>query len=236
MAKKDYENAKIDRSKTAVMAGCMLMPFQQLIAFMGFTEGLIAMHEEPEAVKELLHYMADFYVPIIEKTIEYYQPDIFYILDDTAAKLNPFISVAMYRDILMPVYMKLTQAARDRGLPIQFHNCGRCEDFYDDMLKLGVVYTDPAQTTNDLLAAKEKYGTKLVFCGGWDWDLPEHAPQVTEEAVRQSVRDAIDKYAPGGSYAFAGGVLGRYGDDRAKEINRWVQEEVLSYGKNYYDK
>ena len=43
------------------------MPFQQLIAFMGFTEGLIAMHEEPEAVKELLHYMADFYVPIIEK-------------------------------------------------------------------------------------------------------------------------------------------------------------------------
>ena len=93
----------------------------------------------------------------------------------------------MYRDILMPVYMKLTQAARDRGLPIQFHNCGRCEDFYDDMLKLGVVYTDPAQTTNDLLAAKEKYGTKLVFAAV-GLDLPEHAPQVTEEAVRQSVR------------------------------------------------
>ena len=136
----------------------------------------------------------------------------------------------MYRDILMPVYMKLTQAARDRGLPIQFHNCGRCEDFYDDMLKLGVVYTDPAQTTNDLLAAKEKYGTKLVFCGGWDWDLPEHAPQVTEEAVRQSVRDALTNTRRA-AVTPSPAVLGRYGDDRAKEINRWVQEEVLSHGK-----
>ena len=113
----------------------------------------------------------------------------------------------MYRDILMPVYMKLTQAARDRGLPIQFHNCGRCEDFYDDMLKLGVVYTDPAQTTNDLLAAKEKYGTKLVFCGGWDWDLLRTCAAGYGRSCAAVCQDAIDKYAPGGSYAFAGGVF-----------------------------
>lgn len=236
MAKKDYEKSKIDRTQSAVMAGCGLMPFQQLMAFMGFTEGLCAMFEEPEAVKELLHFMADFYVPLIEKTLEYYQPDIFYLLDDSAAKLNPFISVEMYRDILKPVYVKLTNAARERGIPIQFHNCGRCEDFIDDMLDFGVVYTDPAQTTNDLLSVKEKYGDKFVLCGGWDWKMPETWPVVDEEAVRQTVRDAIDKYAPGGGYAFGGGVLGKHNDPVTKEVNRWLQEEVASYGKNYYSK
>ncbi|MCR3921214.1 MAG: veratrol--corrinoid protein metyltransferase [Firmicutes bacterium] len=236
MAEKDYEKAEIDRNKTAVMAGGGFMPFQQLMAFMGFTEGLCAMYEEPEAVKELLHFMADFYVPIIEKTLDHYKPDIYYMLDDTAAKMNPFVSLKMYRDILKPVYVKLAQPANDRGIPIQFHNCGRCEDFIDDMLDFGVVFTDPSQTTNDLLAVKEKYANKLVISGGWDWVMPKTWPIVDEEAVRQTVRDSIDSYAPGGGYAFGGGVLGRHNDPVTKEVNRWIQEEVSVYGKNYYSK
>lgn len=236
MAQKDIEEAKIDRTQTALMAPCDLMPFQQLMAFMGFTEGLCAMYEEPEEVKDLLNYLSDFVVILVEKTLDYYKPDIFYILDDTAAKLNPFISVEMYRDILKPIYVKLAKPANDRGIPLQFHNCGRCEDFYDDMLDFGVKITDPAQGVNNLSAVKEKYKGRLALAGCWDWVVPDTWPEVDEEKVRQSVRDVIDSYAPGGGYAFGGGVIGRVDDPLTKEINGWVQEEAYNYGRDYYIK
>lgn len=234
MAKKDLEKFNVDRTRTATMLPCEFSPFQQLMAFMGFNEGLCAMYEEPETVKELYNFITDFYMPIIEKSVEYYKPDIFYILDDSATKLNPFVSVEMYRDLLKPIYLRLSEPARDRGIPVQFHNCGRCEPYIDDMLDFGVKIMDPSQQGNDLLAVKEKYKGKLAIAGSWEWKVPSTWPEVDEEQVRQSVRDVIDRYAPGGGYAFGGGVLGRFGDETVKKVNGWVQEEAYNYCMNFY--
>lgn len=236
MAKRDYENAKIDRTQSAVMGNVGLMPFQQLMAFMGFNEGLCALFEEPEACKELLNYMIDFLMPVIEGTVEYYKPDIVYILDDSAAKANPFISLEMYREFFKPAYIRMTELAVSRGIPIQFHNCGRCEDFVPDMIEFGVRFWDPAQTTNDLLAVKEKYKGQIAICGGWDWTPPENWPECDEEYVRNSIRESYDKYAVGGGYAFCGGVLGKFGDENVAKINGWVQDEAYHYGKIFYNK
>ncbi|MPW26500.1 veratrol--corrinoid protein metyltransferase [Alkalibaculum sp. M08DMB] len=233
-AKKDFAFAELDRSTTAAMAPIELMPFQQLIAFMGFTNGLCAMYEEPESVKELLNYLADFIVPIVEKTVEYYQPDMVYVLDDTAAQMNPFVSVEMYRDILKPIYVRLTKPAIERGIPVQFHNCGRCEDFIDDMLDFGVRMWDPAQTTNDLLGIKEKYKGKLAIAGGYDWVVPITWPEVDEEMIRQTVRDSIDKFAPGGGFAISPFALGPVDDPIISKVNEWLLNEAYYYGRDYY--
>jgi uroporphyrinogen-III decarboxylase len=215
------------------MAVIGLMPFQQFIAFMGFTNGLMAMVEEPEAVKELLHFMTDVYMPVVQAAVDYYEPDMLYLLDDTATNLNPFISTAMFRDILKPVYKRLTQPAVDRGIPIQFHNCGRCEDFIDDMLDIGTTIWDPAQVTNDLAAIKNKYGRRFAMAGGF-W-MPVRAwADYREDEVRQAVRDCIDRYAPGGGFLFAGGVGGIGADPAAMTVNGWVQEEAYRYGRDYY--
>ena len=90
MAKADYEASRIDRNTRAVLLNCGYSPFQRLVAFMGFTETLCVLYEEPEEVKALNQYMLDLYVPIIEKQLDYYKPDVFYMADDTASKYNPF--------------------------------------------------------------------------------------------------------------------------------------------------
>lgn len=234
LAKEDFKKANIDRSQSAVMATIGLMPFQQFIAFMGFTEGFLALYEEPEECKALLNFMADIYMPIVEATVDYYDPDIVYLLDDTASAMNPFISPEMYREILKPVYLRLTKPARDRGIPIQFHNCGRCEDFIDDMLDLGVKVLDPAQPMNDLLGIKKKYAGKLALAGAFQWTPPSDWPDTKEEVVRQMVRDCIDKYAPGGGYAFCGMVLSSYGNEVADRANGWMTDESYEYGRDYY--
>ncbi len=234
MYEHDLAMSKIDRTQSAVMSSPGLMPFQQLIAFMGFTEGLMALYTDPDAVKDMLNAMVDWIEPVMNATIEYYKPDIWYILDDTCAKQTPFISLDMYRDIFKPIYLRLAKPAMDRGIPIEFHNCGRFEDFIPDMIDFGVKYADPSQETNDLLGIKEKYKGKFCLVGGWDWDthIPKSWPEYDEEELRQGVRDAIDRYSKDGGYAFAGGIVGQ--TEAIKKANQIIRDEVHWYGRKVY--
>jgi uroporphyrinogen-III decarboxylase len=234
MAKKDLES--IDREQHGVLATLGNGPFQLLMGYMGFTEGLCALIEEPDAVKELLNYVADYYEPICEKIIEYYKPDIIYLLDDTASKYAPFFSVEIFQDIFKPIYVRYSKLAKERGIPIQFHNCGRAEDFVPDMIDFGVKYWDPAQQSNDLLEVKEKYKGQIAIVGAFDY-VPPSDREPTEEEIRSYIRDVIDKFAPGGGFAFAGGIIGAAADaEKTMQYNTWVQDEVSVYGADYYNK
>ena len=235
MYKKDLEERKIDRNQSATIAMAGLMPFQQLVAFMGFTEGLCALATDPDVVSDMLNAMVDWIEPVLYKTIEYYKPDLWYMLDDTAAKATPFFSLETYREVFLPIYRRLAKPATDRGIPIQFHNCGKCEIFVEDMIDFGVRYWDPAQEVNDLLGIKEKYKGKIVLCGSWDWDshIPHGWPDhYDEEELRESVRHSIDKYSKDGGYAFAGGIPGR--DENTIRAMRIVRDEAHFYGHKIY--
>ncbi len=236
MAKKDIEKLNVNRSDTALSYGLHVGYFQNLMAFMGFSEGLCAMYEEPEEVTALMEYLCDFYMEVGRKCIDYYKPDIVGICDDTAAWRNPFFSLEMYRELFKPCYIRQASLAIERGLPIEMHNCGRCEDFIDDWRDFGVVMWNPAQTSNDLLAIKKKYGRSLVICGGWDivGDLAD--PDVTEETVKESVYKTIDTYGPGGGYMFCGSYLGPVGDEKTLRKNRWIKEAADTYGRTFYKK
>lgn len=228
--------AHINRETTGVISMINFGSFQNLIGFMGFTEGLVALLEEPESVKELLNFMTDFYEPIAIKTIDYYKPDLCYMLDDTASKYAPFFSVEVYRDIFKPVYSRVARHAQERGIPIQFHNCGKCEAFIPDMIDFGVRFWDPAQTENDLLAIKEKYKGQLAVCGAFDY-VPDPDKGPTEDEVRAYVRSTFDKYAPGGGYAFCGGYVGTADDfEFNAKVNSWISDEVHTYGHAFYNK
>jgi hypothetical protein len=232
-AKKDIEKAHIDRNLTLATVGGQYSPFTSLINFMGFDEGLCALFEEPEEVKEFLNWQCDYYTPVIEQIIKHYKPDFLSMFDDTATRRNPFFSLAMYKDIFKPLYQRLSKPYVDKGIWVEFHNCGRCEDFVPDMCDFGVRAWDPAQTDNDLVSIKEKNAVSAL--GGWDF-VPPADGNITEELVRQQARDTINKYAPGGHYAFFGIVMTETGDPKGGEYNAWLMDEVQTLAANYYDK
>ena len=233
-AKRDLDQLAVSREDTALVFSLMSAPFLNLVAFMGFSEGLCAMYEEPEEVEALLAYITDFYMEVGEKCIDYYAPDIFNIGDDTATWRSPFFSPEMYRELIKPHHARVAQLALDRGIPVEMHDCGRCEDFIDDWLDFGVVTWNPAQTSNNLAEIKRKYGNRLVINGGWDIVGELSNPDVSEETVKASVRAAIDKYAAGGGYAFCGGFLGPLDDAATLRKNRWISEAVRDYGATFY--
>ena len=182
MAKKQIEASGIDRTQTALAFNMHMGYFQQLMALMGFTEGLCAMFEEPEEVYALLDYICDFYCKVRDNIIAYYKPDVFTMMDDTAAWANPFISLDMYRRLILPFHERQSQWARDNGIPITMHNCGKCECFLDDLVGIGVNLWEPAQTCNDLVGIKKKFGNRLVIAGGWD-SQDYLGPDVTDEEI-----------------------------------------------------
>ena len=234
MAKKDL--ARIDRSQTAVSAMVHVGYFQSLCNFMGFNEGLMAMIEEPEEVYELFEYMSSFWVQICSKIRDYYKPDIWGVTDDTATATNPFISPETYRNLVKPFHKREAAFGVEMGIPVDMHNCGRCEDFIDDWLDIGVTCWNPAQTMNDLKGIKKKYGNKLVLEGCWDSSGPAGWPGATEEVVKQAVRDTIDAYAPGGGFVFWASTYGAPDDEDFLNRKRWITEEYDAYGRTFYKK
>jgi hypothetical protein len=235
MAKEGTKHINRDLTGVCSFAGGGV--FQQLMGFMGFSEGLCALIEEPEACEELFSYILDYYEPIVEKTLDYYKPDVLMMGDDSASKYDTFMSMDVYRRLFKPAYQRVARHAKDRGIPIEFHNCGRCEAQIGDLIDIGVKYWDPAQTSNDLLAVKEKYKGQITIVGGFDFVPPPVEIPVTEEMVKSYVRETFDKFAPGGMYAFCGGVLGRSDNmEEANKINAWITDEVKSYGHSFYKK
>jgi hypothetical protein len=234
LATKDLKAMNLDRNETAVCFSVCFGYFQTLCNFMGFTEGMIAMYEEPEEVKALIHYLADFMLMVEEKMIDYIQPDIVQLFDDTAAERSPFISQEMYREFLLPHYDRHAKFGRDRGIPIAMHNCGHSEVFFEDLTKIGVTRWDPVQLSNDIHGIQGRYGRNLVLCGAWESRGRLLDDDVTEEELRQSIRDAMDEYGKNGGVEINANFMGAIGDEKVVWKNKIIHEEIYTYGHNYY--
>ena len=234
MIKNQLDKAGIDRSKTLLSLGLHFGYFQLLMSFMGFSEGLVAMYEEPDEVKDLMNYVCDFYMEIGEKVIDIYKPDVLNLTDDTAAWKASFISADMYREFLVPNHDRWAKMGRDRGLVLTMHNCGKCEDVVDEFVKMGVTVWDPAQTSNDILAIKAKYGRKLCIAGAWDPSGRLLEPDTTEEEIRASVLETMETYAIGGGFMWAGAFLGPLDDPNTQRKNNLLGKAIDEIGADFY--
>ena len=234
MVKDNIEAVGIDRNETAMALNLHFGYFQHLMSFMGFSEGLMAMFEEPDEVKELLNYICDFFITVAEKTIDLYKPDILTLMDDTAAWANPFISPEMYEEFLIPCHDRWAKMGRDRGLRMTMHNCGKCESILDLLVGMGINMWEPAQVCNDLEGIKKKYGNKLCIGGGWDSRGRLLEPDVTEEEIIESVRATANKLAPGGGFAFMGGFLGAVDDENVNRKNAILRKAIEDIRFNFY--
>jgi hypothetical protein len=224
----------LSRNDVALMLGTHVGYFQMLCNFMGFSEGLITLIEEPEEVHELYTYLANFYDEVTRQGIKYFKPDLVGITDDTATMSNPFMAHKVFREVIKPYHARLGKLAVNAGLPVMMHNCGRCEDFIDDWREYGVNSWNPAQVTNDLDGIKKKYGNQMVLIGCWDSQGPAGWPGATEDLVRQAVRDCIDRYASGGGFMFWASTYGPAGDPELETRRRWITSEYEAYRSHPY--
>ena len=234
MAKKAWDN---HNPEIPFGGGTCMGFFQPLVAFMGFTEGLVACFEEPEEVKALMEYLCDFAVETGKKYLYYYKPDFGFLGDDIAHEHNPFLSLPMFQELIAPYWRRYYSIFVEAGLPVGHHNCGHFEEYLDDLVDMGVSFWDPVQSSNDKAAIKAKFGRNLAMCGGLEqrfWD-----ENTTEEQVRTEFRGLFDLLAPGGGFAVSEGVVTPGARPNDNEIQKkrveWMADEYNKIKFSYYE-
>lgn len=223
-------------SKNQILEYCMWnAQFLRVTHLMGFEDGLCAIYEEPEACYELMDAITDFKIKNAEYAVEYFKPDSICAYDDVASEMATFMAPDTYREIIKPLHRKFNDAVRAMGVIPNMHVCGKCEAIVPDFVDEGIHAWEIAQPENDLIDIQKTYGDKLAIIGGYDMKGKLSYTDATEEQLRASVRETIDKYAPGGNFALMGMIL--YSD--ANKFLKTIQilsDETLKYGTNYYNK
>lgn len=216
---------------TAARSGTFFIP---LVNMMGFEEALVALLEEPEEIKALVDYIADYDVRLAKKVIQYFKPDMIQVGDDIASALSLFMSKSVFDSLFRDGYRKIITAGKEAGLPVEWHCCGKCEAVVDDFVNMGVDIWQPAQALNPLPELMVKYKNQLVFEGCWQGCAAER-PGASEEEVRRSARDAIDQYASLARYVFWDGDPVGPTEDAKRKVE-WLASEVRTYGKTFVER
>ena len=206
--------------------------FLTLISFMGFENAMLALYEEPEEVKALLEYVSEFYLEVLKQQIRWIKPEVMSIMDDDSALRAPFFSVEMYREFFKPFQKRHCDLAAENGILMERHDCGRSESFVGDWVEMGIRCWNPAQTTNDLVGIKKKFGRKMALNGAWDslkWANCED-----EEAFRAALYEYVDTFAPDGGFVFAAMGGGRPDSPGAKMRQDAVADVYKNYARDYY--
>jgi hypothetical protein len=208
--------------------------FQTLVSFMGFTEALMAMYEEPEEVYALLEYVSEYYVKILKYQLQYGKPDVYMIADDCAAAAAPFFSVDMYKRLIKPFHKKHADLALESGCLLEKHDCGRSESFIDDWIDIGITGWNPAEITNDLRAIKKKYVGKLALEGGWDTRARACQPDASDDELIAAIDEYVDTFAPGGGFMFFVMAAGKPDDERVQRKGKLINDYFFSNVRDYY--
>ncbi len=132
---------------------------------------LTGMAVDPAWVRE----MADTYMTVTIDLLEtLFQreglPDGLWVWDDLGYKHKPFMSPAMYRELVYPAHKKLFDFAHSRELPVVLHCDGFVEALVPSLIEAGIDCLQPIETKAgmDLVKLKERYGARLAFIGGMD--------------------------------------------------------------------
>lgn len=208
-------------------------PFLRLTHLMGFENGLCAMYEDPEACYELLDAVTDYKIKVAEYAVKYFKPDSICTYDDVATERATFMSPEKYRELIKPMHKKFNDAVRAMGVIPSTHVCGKCDAIVPDLVDEGSAAWEICQPENDLLGLQAKFADRLAIIGGYDMKGRLSYTDASEEELRASVRETIDKYAPAGNYAMLGMIL--YSDPvKFVQTMKILSDETIKYGTNYY--
>jgi hypothetical protein len=200
--------------------------FERLHCLRTFENTLVDMYLEPESCYAFFDAYTDWKLKVAEQICDELQPDIIHSHDDWGSKHQPFFSPDKFKALLFPHYERLYAYYKKRGVLVQHHCDCFIQGFEQHLVDFGADMWQGALPENDLVAMRENTGGKLLMLGGLDQgaiDKPQG--EVTEEQIREHVRQAIDKYGPGGSWLpCIGGI---------ECLNAWVNPIVIDECNRY---
>ncbi len=131
--------------------------------------------------------------------------DVIMIGDDLAGQQGCLFSPDFYCRVVKPRHKRLVQYIRSRTqAKIWYHTCGACHSLIPELLDNGIDILNPVQISAAGMhpeSLKRDFGGVLTFWGG-AIDAQHVLPSATPDIIRESVRQNLEAWKPGGGYVF----------------------------------
>jgi uroporphyrinogen decarboxylase len=168
----DFKLYREGRAKCGRFFTCGVVgAFDQMSPVCGHENLLVGMAMEPEWVRA----MVDLYVTATLEMLEILfaregLPDGMWVWDDLGFKRRPFMSPAMYKELIFPGHKRLFDFAHAHALPVILHADGLVEPLVPGLIEAGLDCLQPIEVKAgmDLVKMKSKFGERLAFIGGMD--------------------------------------------------------------------
>jgi uroporphyrinogen decarboxylase len=155
---------------------------------------------DPEWVKDMCKTYVDLTIRLLEILFEREGlPDSLWFFEDMGFKEKPFMSPAMYREIIMPEHKRTFDYSHSRGLPVIVHSCGYVEDLIPGLIEAGMdcLQAMEVKAGMDLHRIKRNYGDKIALMGGLDIRILE---ENNIEQLDRYLETILPEAVKGGGY------------------------------------
>jgi uroporphyrinogen decarboxylase len=174
--------------------------FDLMSPMCGHENLLLGMAEDPDWVRAMACLYTETTIQLLEMLFEREGlPDGLWVWDDLGLKNGPFMSPAMYREILFPAHQRLFGFAHSRHLPVVLHSDGLVEALIPQLIEAGIDCLQPleAKAGMDLVKLTKLYGHRLALIGGMDVRALETN---NLKAVRAELEAKLPAAMTGGGY------------------------------------
>lgn len=172
--------------------------FEQTHHLMGMEGALIAIAEEPDEVRAMLEWYADWEIKYSKSIIDRIHPDAMLHHDDWGSQISTFMSPAMFDRVYLPVYKRLYGWYKDNGIELIIHHSDSyAATLVPEMIEMGIDIFQGAMSTNNIGELIEKYGGQITIQGGLDngvLDRADWTPELIDREVRRACAEGGKLY------------------------------------------
>ncbi len=146
-------------------------PFEQMHPVCGHEYMLMGMALDPDWVKDMVQTFTTMTLNHLEVLFaEEGQPDGMFYYEDMGFKHKPFMSPAMYAEIIQPGHARLFDYAHGLGCKVIVHSCGYVEPLLPGLIEAGLdcLQAMEVKAGMDLPTLFHRFGDRLSFFGGVD--------------------------------------------------------------------
>lgn len=200
-----FENYRDEKRKAAAQRRAFLWngvaPFEQMHPVCGHEYMLMGMALDPDWVRDMVNTYTDLTIRHLDVLFaEEGPPEAFWFYEDMGFKEKPFMSPAMYADIVMPGHARLFDFAHAHGCKVVVHSCGFVEPLVPGLIAAGMdcLQAMEVKAGMDLPSLAAAFGDRIAFCGGIDIRVVATNDFARIDAeIDRAVRPVLER---GGSY------------------------------------
>jgi uroporphyrinogen decarboxylase len=174
-------------------------PFRLCWSLLGALEKLLPLYiTNPDFCLKLTRIATDFVKQEFQLAIDL-GAEVFILEADLAFTTGPFMSRDHYRRFVQPFHQEICEIAHKQDVPMIKHSDGNIWPIIDDLIEAGFDGFHPIEPQcMEITEVKSHLTGKACILG--NIDCMHLLPFGTKEEVTASVKETIQKVAPGGGY------------------------------------